>query len=169
MKTYHIHDNGSRPFKVEDYGDKVSVYKKVYDRNDINDEGKYVHAFDKKYKHIFIGDDPLKISPYWNKSFKGNSILLELSKGKYMFIGWDIYEFSTTDEIMQYYSYVGNNDVPYPYAIGKTSSYLLIDKMQIKNEYIDVLSDLYGQYYNNKDVANKATKMKVKIVEKRIM
>ena len=46
--------------------------------------------------------------------FTGNSILLNIGDKRYVSIGWTIYEFSTKDQITEYYSPVGKSDVPYP-------------------------------------------------------
>lgn len=58
--------------------------------------------------------------------FKGNSILVQISRQKYLFIESTIYSFQTSDPIQEFYSPVGNNDVPYPVAIGTKFVYLML-------------------------------------------
>jgi hypothetical protein len=168
--TYYVHDNGGRPFKVEDYGNKVSVYKMDYDvrDDDLTEKEKkesYSHIFDKSYKTIFVGTDRGKAY------HKGNSILLQLAKGHYMFIGWNIYEFHTVDneDIDKYYSPVGNSDVPYPYAAGKNNTYILIEYAIVSNDLLDLKRDAYQQYYfEGLRDEKKYSKLKYKLVHKRI-
>lgn len=95
---------------------------------------------------VFVGIDSD------DRSFsRGNTILLKLtnkfikaSTGKvsnrfklnrYVFIEGEIYEFSTTDEIVKYYSIVGNGDVPYPIAVGKENVYFMLDRKYIPLKY----------------------------------
>lgn len=55
----------------------------------------------------------------YDPKFDGNSILLQISKSRYVFIGESIYEFSVTNDIIiEYYSIV-NDGVSSPVAIGK--------------------------------------------------
>ena len=89
-KTYEIHDNMNRPFLVQDLGGKVDVYQQKYNRdnNEFEIEKK---LFTIAYKKIFVGDNTLEQEGYAPKGeYKGNSILLQLSKNKYMSIGWKI-------------------------------------------------------------------------------
>ncbi len=46
----------------------------------------------------------------------GNSILLQISPIRYVFIGRALFEFDSHESILRYVSSVGNNRVPYPYA-----------------------------------------------------
>ena len=151
---YFTHANGGRPFEVEDYGNKVIVYKQTYEEEDdipfhwIREK----KLFEIPYKKIFVGDNDLNYEKYVKKGkgSKGNSILLEhKEKNKYTYIGSDIREFKTIngDIIKKYYSPIGNNDVPYPYAIGEKYTYLMIEQVYIPNEKLDFTLDIYGQYY----------------------
>ena len=135
-KKYYTHDNGGRPFLVKIKNNNVIVHKLNYDKvnnhNNMNDsyfdKFKTFHA-----KKIFIGKDNGK-SIYSNlkgmsknAAFKfstGNSILLHLSKNKYVFIGDQLIEFTTKNDIIKsFYSIIGRNDVPYPFAIGEKYIY----------------------------------------------
>ena len=97
----------------------------------------------------------------YNKEYeKGNSILLELDKFKYMFIGDCVYTFKTTDEIIKFSSNLGINNVHYPFAYGKDNIYFLVDRHEfipynsIENENIknmDLTYDAYNFLYNTND------------------
>lgn len=83
----------------------------------------------KKYKvnKIFIGTSPLiKMTDFsrgYGKYFDGNTILLLLSNNNYIYIENSIEQFKINDQIEHYYSFVGNNDIAYPMAIGKKNIY----------------------------------------------
>lgn len=82
---------------------------------------------------IFIGKSEAlefpdgKVYPY-----TGNSILAELpdKPGHYVYIGMKIREFSTIAKrkIVKYVSNMGNNGVPYPFAIDEKGSYYLMEE-----------------------------------------
>lgn len=141
------HDNGGRPFLVKDLATEVSVYKQ-------SDEKSFTQLFNVKYEKIFIGDDMDK------GQHKGNSILLKLSKHKYMFIGWNI---STFKVPKNYYSPIGNNDVPYPYAIGEKYTYLMLENVYIPTELLDFSDDVYNYYYNFFNKKVKSLRMKLMV------
>ena len=76
----------------------------------------------------FVGKSPInnmtKYSGGHGKKFDGNTILLQKNKNTYFLIYASIEEFKVfNDEIIKFVSPVGNNDVPYPYAIGKNNIY----------------------------------------------
>jgi hypothetical protein len=138
-KAYYIHDNGGRPFKVILDNKTVSIYKNTtkYPEDEIYDGlVKTVSP-----KEIFIGKSSGKSymsdhSPAQAKEFIGNSILLEISAKKYMYIGTEIYTFETEDVIESYFSLVGNNDVPYPIALGTDNVYFMLDHTYVKREMV---------------------------------
>jgi len=82
----------------------------------------------KEYKahEIFIGKSQLiKITKYsdgYGAKFDANTFLL-LVNNNYIYISDKIQKFKINDEIIKYYSFIGNNDVPYPMAIGKKNIY----------------------------------------------
>lgn len=143
---YLVHDNGSRPYAIEQKGTVVNIY----DNNTSDEDDKrglyLVGKVSVKSKNdFFVGIDPA------NKKYNGNSCLIRLKKNKYLFIGWDINEITTTDDILKYYSPIGNSDVPYPYAVGKEYTYLMIEGVRIKNAYLDTYTgeDPYAYYYGH--------------------
>lgn len=155
-KEYKIHDNGGRPFRVEIQGMKVSVYKNM-DSYELVD-GKFTtlsnpETFIKEFTadEIFVGKKSPKggydgLKP---KEAEGNSLLLHVGS-KYVFLGHEIYEWTPVkgDTIELYYSNIGNSDVPYPYAVGKTHVYIMLDKVAVEKSYFDLKGDIYQQYYS---------------------
>jgi hypothetical protein len=66
----------------------------------------------------------------------GNTVLLHLKNGKYVFVGDEVIEFQVDgeeDDIVAYVSRMGNSAVPYPYAIGRRRTYLLLERTYIEN------------------------------------
>jgi hypothetical protein len=145
MSTYFTHANGGRPFKV-----KVSENQKlieIYEETPPGSE-KYekLSLIIDDFQKVFVGDDPKY------PEFKGNSILVQITPYFYVFIGDEVYSFQTTDVIQNYYSPVGNSDVPYPYAIGENNTYLMIDQIFISNIILDNhknIVDPYKVFYND--------------------
>lgn len=67
-------------------------------------------------------------------------------KNFYVYIGSEIFSFKTDSKIIDYVSPVGNNDVPYPYAIDANDYYyLMIEKIKIKVP--EQYDDCYDYYY----------------------
>jgi len=151
---YEIHDNRNRPFFVYDTPSTktLHIYKTKYDEDSqyIPDQSIYKTT----YKKLFVGDNMMhdpESEPCCTKFSKGNSILAQISSQKYVYIGEQIYTFETVagDIIESYDSPIGNNDVPYPVAIGKTHLYFLLDAVAIPRSFFRVEkgTSLYGQYY----------------------
>ena len=178
---YEIIDNGPIPFVVFDYGGRVDVYNQHYDEetNEYEMQGKIM---DSKYIKIFVGDNELNEPDYdlEKGSGRGNTILLQTGKDEYTYIGDGIRSFRTKDGdvIEKYYSPVGNNAVPYPYAVGQKYVYLMLDDEYEPVEDFDLTKDVYTQFYgwnvdqkdrdsHLKKTANRHKKYKVKVLFKR--
>jgi hypothetical protein len=155
MKTYQIHNNGARPYSVQINDKDVYIYNN-HDRKEVYDY--------KNVKKIFIGVNPETDGDI------GNTILIEKKDKQYIFIGHIIKEFKTFDNIIKFYSYVGNSDVPYPYAVGDKFLYSFIDecgyignkeyqdKLDNYNKVIDFLLD------HNKSLTKCGNKIKVETI-----
>lgn len=147
---YEINDNASFPFVVFDYGGRVDIYNNHF--NEASNKGELNNKLiGVKYEQIFIGDNELN-DPYWRFKrgvAKGNTLLLQTGKGKYMFIGKGILSFSTKngDIIRKFYSPIGGNYDSFPYAIGDKYVYLLNDKKYAPIEEFDTTKDVCKQYY----------------------
>lgn len=179
MTVYYTHDNGGRPFKVDvnNSAKSLVVYQlnekklethktvikwKVEGRQrikikwdiDLND-GKVMEQFYDKpvyqsqFQEIFIGNHEEKGNkPKWGL---GNSILINKTGEKYVFIGEMIYIFTAKDRIIKYHSPIGNSDVPYPFAIGNQYVYFMLEnKMVDKSAFDDKeLKDPYAKLYGH--------------------
>ena len=57
------------------------------------------------------------------------------------------------DDIISYYTYVGNNNVPYPVAVGKNNYYFMLEQEYVnKKEFpknINIEKDAYVLYYRH--------------------
>ena len=93
---------------------------------------------------------------------------IELIK-KYEKLGFEV---NIDDEVINYYSPVGNNDVPYPIAIGNENVYFMLDKKYVELSYftnfkkIDFIN-AYGHYYGklkkySKNMKNIKKNIKIK-------
>ena len=147
-KSYDIHDNGSRPFRVYVDGSTVSIYQANRDHT-----GWIIDGFDTmfrtmKVKKVYLGG---------KKSQLGNSIVIHLSGNHYMYIGHEIYEFEMEDDIDSYFSLIGNSDVPYPVLLGTTYVYFMLDHCYVsRNEFDPTMTnaeweDAYARYYGFTD------------------
>jgi len=154
-KVYETHDNGGRPFRVEIQGNNVSIFKNMNEYDIVNGKFKTIEHPPKQIleisaDEIFVGKKSSKggydgLTP---KEAEGNSLLLKVGP-KYIFLGHEIYEWKPVkgDTIEAYYSDIGNNDVPYAYAIGKTHVYIMLDKKAIEKSFFDMKRGIYEQYY----------------------
>ena len=138
-RTYFTHYNFGRPYLVYIKNKDVIIYKvpeedkidiSLYNKNDNDNNNKwmYINLVEKyKAKEIFIGKSHLikmtDISRGHEKDYDDNTILLFLGNNNYIFISNSIEKIKIDDKIEKYYSLVGNNDVPYPMAIGKKNIY----------------------------------------------
>jgi hypothetical protein len=145
--TYIIHDNGSEPFTVEDLKSqkKIIVFKNEYDEEDKAVKDK--ELFSITYLKIMVGDNLLKDKHYAIGVGKGNSLLLQLTTTKWMFIGYEIYTFEPyeNDKIQKFYSPIGNNDFPYPYAVGEKYVYFFWDNSFFPVELFNLKEDASQQ------------------------
>ena len=111
---------------------KAQIYKMPY-RKSPHQEIEIVMSFD--YLHVFGPDE--------NK--KDGNFLFESENKKYIHVGEKLFSFETNDEIVDYFTEHGNNDVKYSFAYGKENSYFMLHQKYIplqeyenstlKNEY----------------------------------
>jgi len=146
-KKYFTHSNGEIPYLVYVNNKNIYIYEintkhKInyidWDyKNYMNNSWMYTQLV-KEYKNvikIYIGKSPkIKMTIFsggHGKKFDGNTILLQIGKYKYVYISYDVTEFNTrNDDIISYYSPVGNNDVPYPIAFSKNNTYIFNDSIK---------------------------------------
>jgi hypothetical protein len=159
---YLVHDNGGRPFCVKVTADSVNIFKEedlAYTKLVLNIP---------TYEEVYYGTDPTGICD-------NNSILIRINPNLYVWCGYKLLQFKTKDMIESFITRMGNNDVPYPYAIGTDRTYLLLEEVFINNtSKVGDNSDPYQQYYGflpgydkrqNEDLYKK---MRPKTIHKRI-
>lgn len=134
--TYDIHDNGGVPFRVEVEADGTVV--KVYGWPEDSSDDESGAPFPTELRHefhdvarTFVGVSPRNrmtaFSGGHGPRFLGNTILLDMTQ-HYIFIGRSVEKFTTLAPIREFWSPVGNSDVPYPYAVDTLgNTYLLIE------------------------------------------
>lgn len=146
-KKYFTHDNRRRPFMVILNGKNVDIftYRNKFDRafTSINYD---IHVKDYRVQDIFIGksikgDDAFEVGSSFGT---GNSILLKITKSRYVFIGMEVFEFEPSDNIIEYYSMVGNNDVPYPVAVGEKNIYFMMDGCYLSRTHFADFPKIYS-------------------------
>ena len=163
-KNYFIHDNGGRPYNVFIEGDpsgkcRVSIYKTGYSEGENKDIYTDLAIPLILAEKAFVGESPknnmTEFSDGYGPRFNGNSILLQISRSKkeYIFIGSKIFSFLSKFEIVDFISPVGNNDVPYPYAIDvEDNYYLMIEDVSLKVPHGNY--DPYRYYYDKHTITN---------------
>ena len=174
-KSYMTHYNGGRPYLVYIKNDDVHIYKypKCSNFNDIinmedysnnDNENKWMYIdFVKNYKakKVFVGFDSCKFDGsdavnLGKKWTMGNTILLQISKNKYVIIDATIQEFTTKDEIIRFFAQIGPNDVPYPIALSKDNVYFTLEMIYIPRVLFPKMKEaefenVYSMFYGNKD------------------
>lgn len=144
---YMIHDNRDRPFIVDDTKSEKNVV--VYKTKLVDDEyERGTKILTTPYERLFVGDNLMKDPHYEELGWaKGNSLLLQISDKRYIHVGDCVFSFEPVedDTIVKYYSPVGNNDVPYPYAVGKKNVYFMWDKTYYPVELFDLKTDATAQ------------------------
>lgn len=178
-KYSYIHENGGRPFIVYVNKNYVDVFR--IPKNMFIDPDKEIHLNRNHYSEkvaslkpldVFIGKSPKNamttFSMGYGKKFDGNTILVRTGKKKYVFIGGSVFHLVSLSDIVQYSSPVGNNDVPYPYAVDKDgNNYLFLEKVILLNKKLVDLSreeDPYNYYYRNKDAKKQTKHLRLKMI-----
>lgn len=138
---YFIHWNGGRHYKVGINKNAITVAELDSDNKNIrptnNNESKYIIHFEKcnfaewKYDKFMTFKT---FEGYWYgfdasaDRLHGNSLLININNNnEYMFIGLYILLFKTNEKIVDFIAYIGNNDIPYPVAVGSENLYFFLD------------------------------------------
>ncbi len=156
-RTYYIHDNEGRPFKIVVNCRGIHVYTfPSYEAGRPNSQLHYT-IFLRRFKRFMGYWTGYDSSPY---AMHGNSLLIKISKYRYVFIGSEIYSFETNDvfmedEIFDFVSPVGNSDVPYPVAYGYDNVYFMLDKQKVDRCILETpvtvkdAEDMYLEFYGH--------------------
>jgi hypothetical protein len=120
------------------------------DEDDINGDGVYsysffISAFD-EYEGYWYGYDSSA------NRMHNNTLLIKLSAHEYMHIGPVIYTFKTTDKIVDYISPLGNSDVSYAVAYGKSNIYFMndfkyVNKKNLREATVANAECIYNDFY----------------------
>lgn len=157
MKTYYTHNNGGRPYKVnvDTSVKRIQVHASSNDHENPDEETYEECVCNEEYNTIFIGKSKRNAMTTFSggggKDFAGNTILIKRITGdnEYVYIGERVLIFHTYSPIVKYESPVGNNDVPYPYAIDTFGNYyLLIENVVLLSPNKPQNMDVYTYYYS---------------------
>ena len=128
---------------------KAQIYKIPY-RNSPHQEIEIVMGFD--YLHVFGLDE----------DNKDGNFLFEIGNKKYIHVGEKLFSFETNDEIEDYFTEHGNNDIKYSYAYGKENIYFMAHQKYIPSqEYQNSIMKNEYQYIYIKDDELKADNITV--------
>ena len=158
IRAYETHNNGGRPFMVFVDQNKVYLYRDMWDpKNYSRGSIGYLPLGLFEAETVFIGESPrnemTEFSGGYGPEFSGNSILLHLKDNNYLYIGGEKpFYFNSINTITEYVSPVGNNDVPYPYAIDKDGRYYLMIENVILESVPDEKGDDPYRYYYSKNL-----------------
>jgi hypothetical protein len=159
MQTYKTHWNTWTPFYV-----KVSGKKAVIEKNSEKDPDAKPQLYPVatvEAEKLFLGE------PSTNGSdFELGANILIKRKTDYVFIGKDVYSFKPMrgDDIVQFVCDIGQNDVPYAYAVGKMYTYLLTENAVVSNMQIPSVYTLF--YRGTKALKNDSVKLPTTIIAK---
>ena len=114
-ETYVLTHNRFNTYIVLIFTDlkKAQIYKMPY-RNSPHQEIEIFMGFD--YQHV-IGPD---------ENNKDGNFLFEIGDKKYIHVGEKLFSFETNDDIVDYFSEHGFNDVKFPFAHGKENIYFML-------------------------------------------
>ena len=150
-KKYYTLDNGSKKYKVIISDKNIYIFPNNLDY--ISDWISIKHQ-QSQNKQIFIGKNTKKYSVY-DGLFSGSSILVEIKKNSYIFIGTKVIEFNTLEPIIEFHSIMSNSSVVYPFALTNNYAYLMLNNIYLKRDFDD--KDPYDVYYNFKKTNSKYT------------
>jgi hypothetical protein len=164
-KVYITLNNGGETYKVSVFKNEVRV-EDLLTSSELSIENP---------KRVFVGRSPRTpmtlYSGGYGPKFDGNSILLEVGHLRYVYIGSEIFGFKSKSPIVYYQSDVGNNGVPYPYAVDSTGAVYFMIKpgiiLPFRLEKLQKLfmEDPYEIYFDHSDIAKTAPLKIIKFVE----
>jgi hypothetical protein len=70
-------------------------------------------------------------------------VLLQVAGGVYVAVGWQVIQYRArpNDEVIDFVSPMGNNAVPYPYAVGRRNHYLTMGAAVVPNAEVADTAD----------------------------
>jgi hypothetical protein len=152
--TYTTHDNGATPFEITITDKHINIHSNYHMCDDISYDAINI-LIGKSYKNKMT-----EISGYIGDEYDGNSVLVHIYDNTYVFIGFNIFTFTSLCKIIDFVSPIGNNDVPYPYAIDIDGNiYLLLENVILMNtgnlqSKLNDYDDPYSYYYHYEKFVN---------------
>lgn len=89
----------------------------------------------------------------------------------YMYIGSMIYTCTTAYQITNYYSTVGNNDVPYPVAVSKDHVFFMLDLVYLERgcfPHVQSFENAYSDFYAFRPIGAESKFENIHIIHERI-
>jgi hypothetical protein len=160
MQTYKTHWNTWTPFFVKVSGKKVLIEKNS--QKDPEAKPLLQPVATVEADKIFLGHP----STHGGEEFELGANVLIKRKTDYVFVGKDVYSFKTMrgDEIIQFFCDIGQNDVPYSYAVGQRYTYLLTENALVNNMQIPSMYSLF--YRGAKALKNESGALHTTIISK---
>jgi hypothetical protein len=182
IKTYLTLDNGNHPYQVsvDNKQNKISAEFRIFDYTDY-DTSKFLEEPKLKsvkqvysphsFKQVWIAKGIDSFTNRVDPEFVGNSVLAQLTASHCVLVGANITEFYIVPgdslESATFTSDVGSNAVPYPYLVGATHTYFLLDFVAVPNEQFNFKAgDLYSQFYGFSPGADGKEKGRKRLAEK---
>jgi hypothetical protein len=176
---YYINNNGNKLFQVliDDEDKQISIYTCPWDGKktglDPREENKtcyrdgYEHGenddyytdlyFQTRYESILVPKEhnAIETEQYeYADWMDGNSVLVKVKQidtlATYIYIGRNIYQFTTNDNFVNFYSPIFGN-ISFPFGIGNKFIYLFEEKKYFPINLWSNNSNPYTQYYSKKE------------------
>ena len=151
-KEYIIHYNDGRPFKVIAKKEKIEVFTFKDSTDNYEDLVYDINVLSiNNFLGLWPGFDASECAAYARDH--GNTVLIQETKTSYIYVGANISQFETDDEILDYLSPLGNSDVPYPVAYSRKYVFFMLDNMyvnkdQLKTPALLINSEkIYAEFY----------------------
>lgn len=163
MKVYRTQDNGMQSFRIT----VGKTYATIHE-GDGNGKAYGKEVMKVKYVRVIPGiDNAAKLfGPTYKFKRKGNTVLIQVSKQKYLYVADDeIQEWTLPDDqVVALYSPTGNSWVPYPFAVTKKGYVYLMKTGAVTTVSRKPGQDYYKEYYGHVRGDLKFTKKAMKIV-----
>lgn len=144
--SYEIHNNGGRPFivNVDCCGPK---------KIDVVDSRTGSIVLDlRSIQRAFVPKGAILNSRAHIPELDGNTILVHSKDSEYYWIGnRGIRKFNFPEPIVDFKSPIGNNDVPYPFAISERFCFLLLAQEVLYLHTIRNIENPYFEWYANRE------------------
>ena len=126
---------------------KAQIYDMPY-RDSPHHEIEILMSFD--YLHLFRPNE--HIEDYYIRKPNNENFLLKIEDKKNIHVGEKLFSFETIDEIVEYSSEHGYNDIKYPYAYGEENFYFMLHQKYFPlQEYENSTVKSEYQYLYKKD------------------